>query len=334
VLKHLSLPLLAILALAGCRTNPACERQIGLMRSELLALEDKYYALEARYREAVGHDPDYDTCETLPTPIIESGQPSAMPPSQPSDSDIRIQIDPNDSSVIPHQAQPIAVDFAQPGEQSVVTFQTPRRFSQNAKNAPPVTPPNDPASRNVDASMNDDAIRVPEGSSPGNTQLILDADQLIGVEFDGQPGDDGLSLVLFVPRDRWTTDGQFTVSVLDPFEQGERQRIGLWSYSQQELVPSERESPDDGYVTLTLELPWNQRLPENPELLLFARWENANASPIELSQDVAINVGGIGHEGLPVEYEEEAATPRLAEGSSEASSADLDQARPTWKPNR
>jgi hypothetical protein len=153
VLKYCLLPFLALIALSGCHTNPACERQIGLMRSELIALEDKYYALEARYREEVGHDPQFESCEPISSPIIESGTPRTTPPSQPSDSDIRIQIDPNDSSGLPPPSQPSARSIQPSNDLSVVTFQAPRRLAANQEASTIVVSPESSSQDYVDAPV-------------------------------------------------------------------------------------------------------------------------------------------------------------------------------------
>jgi len=47
---------LASASVAGCRSDPGCERAISMLRAEKLDLEDRYYELEAKYRMLTGAD--------------------------------------------------------------------------------------------------------------------------------------------------------------------------------------------------------------------------------------------------------------------------------------
>ncbi len=125
-----SLLLLALLALLGCRTYPACESQIAMMRAEFIALEDKYVLLESKYNAAVGQD--FATVEPCDEYIrSEESAPNSTGQAPTGPSDLEIRIDPNDASLSrPFQASPIGADQGPDPKLSTVTFQAPTRIAQ------------------------------------------------------------------------------------------------------------------------------------------------------------------------------------------------------------
>lgn len=339
--KFLGLPIVALLALAGCRTNPACERQIGLMRSELIALEDKYYALEDKYHQAVGHGSnEFQSCDpSLPQSAPAPPKTNSMPPSRPSDSDIQIPIDPKDSSGAPlPTADPIAADFPASGAPSVVTFQTPRRFA----NQRPLQPPREAGHHQPESSAGfpgADNSSVPSDNRSDQTSLLfIDPAQLTGRDEDGAPGDDGLSLVVQIPRDQWSLDGVLTVSLLDPQEVGDRQRIGLWQISAQEIASATDPTAGGTSAVVPLDLDWNINAPGHSDLKLFVRWENPGANPLESSEAVAIVPDPSSSSVLPVVYSAEASVDPTAVPHAESDSEDDTSTPPpanhSWEPNR
>ncbi len=130
--KPRSLLLLILLALLGCRTYPACERQVAMMRAEFIALEDKYALLEGKYNAAVGQDSTkIEPCDDF----IDSQKsaPSSTGQAPAGRSDLEIRIDPNDASQSPSfQADPIGVDVRPDPNLSTVTFQAPTRLARQS----------------------------------------------------------------------------------------------------------------------------------------------------------------------------------------------------------
>ncbi len=354
------LPLLALLALSGCRTNPACERQIGLMRSELIALEDKYYLLESKYRDAIGSNgTTSEVCDPMGQPILTPNRPEILNPSRPSDSDLKIQIDPNDSSdSIAPQAAPIASELDNQAAQSVVEFQTPMRFAKNRD------PGRDSASNEAEGSVvaftegdptfnvgvtleeqarAGDASRRPEVSNGDGQSIIqvpplVDPLRLSGRGDDATPGDDGLSLVVQVPDSRWSAEGVLTISVIDPNETAEQQRIGLWRLSPEEIQHVVERTTNSSTIEIPLELSWNQSVPKHSDLVLFVRWENPQFPAIESSQPIAIRTDVESSDLIAVGYEEESPEVRRDDQRLDQSSAErtasVSPGAPQWGPNR
>jgi hypothetical protein len=114
-----------------------------------------------------------------------------------------------------------------------------------------------------------------------------------GIDLDGQPGDDGLRVVVeprnaagqFVPE-----AGAVSVVVLDPDRQGEAARIARWDFdlsaARQMLAAS---SPSPG---LTLEMPWPAAAPAATRLKLYVRYETADGRRLETDREIFVSPPG------------------------------------------
>lgn len=270
--------ILCLAALVGCRTNPACERQIGLMRSELIALEDKYYILESKYREATGQGSlGGGDCDPLTLPKIDTGQPSSTPPAAPSDSDIRIQIDPNDMSNIVDPTignAPPRIDAAVAS--SDAQFRPPR--IRGSRSVTDVEPAEQHSASQVDFSEIPGAQPIEGTHALQSAEIPVDDGSLkvhdvLGRDADGVAGDDGFSFVATIPLSCWSTDGVLTVSVLDPAAPHDAQRVGLWRLSGNQLGSPMSAPGDTAVYEFPLEMMWNVNQPQRGDLMLFVRWE-------------------------------------------------------------
>jgi hypothetical protein len=275
VRKSLLLLSLAIVTAIGCRTNPACERQIGLMRAELIALEDRYYELESKYRAAIGNaEPVAEDCQPIYGPIeIQPDHPLPEPTGS-SGSDVEIRIDPSDASQsTEHRAAPIATLVEPDAKLATVTFQTPKHFAMGSS-----------------AGKRPERIAVgDEGTldEPSSLQII-DPHLLQGRDDDGIAGDDGVSFMLRFPAGTPLTGGELSVAAIDPSESGERQRIGLWRYSTDEIRAMAKSPEGRSAVVVPMSLSWNLNTPRHDELLLFIRWSSPGQAPLELSQSIHV----------------------------------------------
>lgn len=320
--KHPLLLLLGLLALAGCRTNPACERQIGLMRAELIALEDKYYLLEGKYRDAVGQSGG--SCDVISQPGIAPKQPEMVNPTRPSDSDLQIQIDPNDASQSIPPAAPIGTNFEPEGAQSVVVFQTPARFTSRTTDDRDATSPHNEFEQGFNRAVHTDPY---EHSSPPQFRempgepataegaehhpakedvMFVDPAQIQARDDDGVAGADGLSLVVQIPSDQWSSDGELTLSLIDPNEPPERQRIGLWQFTAAELEEWVDSGFEGALIAVPLELAWNQNVPRHEELQLFVRWQNPQFPVLDTSLPIAISTSSGLPDSAQVDFEQAA----------------------------
>lgn len=111
-----------------------------------------------------------------------------------------------------------------------------------------------------------------------------------GADFDSQPGDDGIS-VLVEPRNRSgdfvAEPAQVSVVLLDPARSDETARVARWDLDAEatrRLLHTD--SPDRG---LLLRLPWPESPPENRRLQLFVRYLTADGRKIEAEREIEIN---------------------------------------------
>ena len=123
--------------------------------------------------------------------------------------------------------------------------------------------------------------------------MFLNPQQTRGADFDGQPGDDGLRIVL-EPRnageDFVSEAGTLSVVVLDPDRQGDAARIARWDFDQsatrQMLAAT---SPGRG---MKLEVPWPAAAPTASRLKLFVRYETTDGRRLQADRDVFVTPPG------------------------------------------
>jgi hypothetical protein len=109
------------------------------------------------------------------------------------------------------------------------------------------------------------------------------------VDFDGQPGSDGLTVLLeprnagqqFVPE-----AGAISIVVLDPARQGDAARIARWDFDRkavEQLVQNSSETRG-----LKLELPWPAAPPASGKLQLFVRYETADGRRLQSDREITV----------------------------------------------
>ena len=132
---------------------------------------------------------------------------------------------------------------------------------------------------------------------PEITEVVINRSASRGHDVDGQPGDEGIDL-LIQPR---TADGQIqlvggelTVSVVDPEQAPERQRIGLWKF-----LPQETElffaNDELGSHGILLHLPWEQSTPANERLIVHVRFVTPDGRIMKTSSEIRIVPPGPGY---------------------------------------
>ena len=78
-----------------------------------------------------------------------------------------------------------------------------------------------------------------------------------------------------------------TISVIDPEESGEEQRIGLWNLTAEEVEPRVY-YPGESARGIQLTLPWQNHSPRHRKLLIFVRYETSDGELLETSGEVRI----------------------------------------------
>jgi hypothetical protein len=320
-----------ILVIGGCQISPVARREIALLKAEIVDLEDQYYRLKSEFRTATGREPEthqsyrqagrtlgssgdlYDDVIIEEGAVIEdstgfSSDPQWNSPrvnngqspnsSQPSSRSIIQQRQPenqNDNeqperSFEEIDLDPQSVPHDQPRTPSAEQWQRRNRQSQLQRNRTPATGSISTVSFDqfVDQQANHSQ------SSQELQSLNIASNLTAGYDRDGLVGDDGLYLFL-QPLDATgqaiPAHGSIWVSLVDPQNQGDQQRVGLWKISAQEVSDAFR-SFGEVKPGVDFYLPWQEQLPQHEQLRLHVRWIAENGQFIESQMDVRVKLRG------------------------------------------
>ena len=304
---------LVALAAAGCRTDPHTRAYLNTLHIERRGLEDQIYALEydleiledelaaerernAELAKQLGHEPAKTAAPRRPLLPLRT---PFMKPSVPSKSDddgphIDLGEPKIDLGTPQQEAPPPAAPKVEPTAQFK---QTPTSLRGPAKVKPlanksrprefPAPPDAEPAApREYTAALRSDAAeRGPI------TQLYLNPFLTGGADFDGKPGDDGVTVVL-EPRsadnEYMPQAGPISVVLLDPVQAGEAARVAKWDL---DVVESSRFVKNSSTAQgLHLQLAWPQRPPQNSKLKLFVRYTTPDGEKLNAEQDIFVTL--------------------------------------------
>ena len=135
------------------------------------------------------------------------------------------------------------------------------------------------------------------GSASRVEQVFINPEHTYSRDFDNDGEEDGISLLIQPLDERGrivTVASDLVVSLIDPSEIGEKQRIGLWkyeSYQVESLVSNRR-----GQRGLLLDLPWQRRVPGNDRLLVFVRYTTPQGERLETSLDIRVTPPDSGYD--------------------------------------
>ena len=296
---QLAVVALALLGLAGCRTDP----NIVLLERENRLLEDEVY----RLREIV------QDCQGVPGASVEdelSAEPSRAAPEPAGPLLQRIL-----PEGVPDPAEATGTSSALPSET------TP---GADPGTAPPWSPPSpesipddrptddvpEPASDPIDPGILElippgiesrhraaEAGRVGQVSLPGPAdsrqvaRLALDERLTGGHNADGRPGDEGIVAVI-EPRDSQglsvAAPADVSVVVLDPAMPGEKARVARWDLTAEQVAASlRRAGPGSG---IPLKLTWPADPPEHEDLHVFVRYVTADGRKLQADRRIRIEL--------------------------------------------
>jgi hypothetical protein len=114
-----------------------------------------------------------------------------------------------------------------------------------------------------------------------------------GADFDSQPGDDGLCVVVeprnageeYVPE-----AGPISIVVLDPSRQGDAARVARWDF---DLSAARQKLAGSAAATgIKLELPWPAAPPAANRLHLFVRYETADGRKLQTDREIFLTPPG------------------------------------------
>ena len=246
-MRYFIILITACCLLTGCRVNPRAEREIALLRAEILDLEDQYYALKDRCGSSGVSTSDEVIYDAAMIDDCESCEPGMIVYDNPAD----VYYD--DSAP---EAYTPSGDYIESSEPTL-------------RATPQVPATDDDANLEIIPQMED---RLPEKvsypRSSKNSQDILTAitinrEASRGEDIDGIAGHEGLSLLLQPLDDNGNVHkiaGKLIVRVSESPSLNVEREVGLWQFS-----PRETESffvkdglPEQGIL---LHLPWDGQVP-------------------------------------------------------------------------
>jgi hypothetical protein len=296
--------LLLVLA-SGC-AQPYLNSHIETVNTEYRQLEDYVYALEeenARLCQEIellkGASGTPKSPSSAPTRVNPFRRPSTSTPPR-----TRGDAAPSEDSPIIELPSPSP--SSSPGARSTTNRPSldPLEQTAPADTPPSIEPPRfqlevpapktdellpvPPASRDISIPKPSDPIS-PKPTNKKVTHLFLNPTLTGAADFDGQPGDDGLRIVL-QPRNSENEfvqeAGPLSVVLLDPERQGEGARIARWDFDQSNSRQLLAASDGRG---IKLEVPWPAAAPHANHLKLFVRYETADGRRLTADKDVYLN---------------------------------------------
>ena len=166
--------------------------------------------------------------------------------------------------------------------QAAPLVNSPHETADNLSPAPRVGAPSPAPSSDVPR---------PEIAGHEPDRLVLPVDHAMGRDYDGLPGDDGITLLL-QPVDAQGAialqPATVTVVAIDPQVRGSAARIARWELQPEELQSYLVKRPEiQGYL---LELPWPDAPPQHDHLKVFVRYETASGKRLENQVDVTVRL--------------------------------------------
>jgi hypothetical protein len=140
-------------------------------------------------------------------------------------------------------------------------------------------------------------IMVPQearGNAPVNVhvaRIILNSRLTGGYDFDGQPGDEGL-LVVVEPQNNAgqyvPLPGDLTIDVFDPAKTGPEARLARWQFDASETVPYLRQTLLGRGVHL--QLPWPNQSPQSSRLRVVASYRAPTGTVLAAERDIRVDI--------------------------------------------
>jgi len=138
---------------------------------------------------------------------------------------------------------------------------------------------------------------IPTPAPPEPALKIKTADSIsvyspptTGINLDDIDGDEGVEIFITPQDDTGETvhsDGELTVSLIDPTASPDRQRIGLWKFVSEETKLFFAKDPS-GERGILLHLPWEQSIPTNSSLDLHVRLVTPDGRTLKTKHQLTI----------------------------------------------
>jgi hypothetical protein len=282
------------IAAAGCRTNISQD----LLEQELRMQEDKIYELQGLVDE---YEARLDSCarenQSLLKETVENPSPrSESRRKKAGDHGLALpEVEVPGGAVPPYEGPPVISppDPDVPEGESAPESEPAPPYNMRLPNSsatpgdrsqlPEFEMPADEELPAGDKTASDDTV----------TQITLNRKLTGGHNADGQPGDDGLMVVvepLDAKGDLLEIPGEVSVVVLDPAQEGEAARVARWDFTAEEAAEHIKRTPmGDG---LHFELRWPHGPPANRDLNLYVRYTTPEGKKLQVEKKIEVEVPG------------------------------------------
>ncbi len=304
----------------GCRTDPSTKREIALLRSEILDLEDQFYATQAQLQACKGatgnvgseyYVPQQGTGQIIEGEYVEgffddsncetcspsmrydrqgriiynnnADEPVLTPPNSLSPGSDKIQQTPDSrrDRVIPEV----------PSDTRGLEEVSPQGSSYHRENGIEIKfdDPSDMTARS-NQSFGEQLGPLETDPSEVITQIALNRSVSGGQDLDGVPGHEGLEL-LIQPQTQFgnvvQSPGELVVSAFDAGESQSRKRVGIWRFAPNEVKNFfvKQEYAERGIL---LHLPWDRITPTSRKLKIVVRYTTRDQRQLETSTVIDI----------------------------------------------
>lgn len=298
-MRLLVLSILLASLFAGCNADPRYRRETALLRAEILDLEDKYYLLKSQHDSNLaeltalrGGDPT----ETIYTEgdVIYSEQPYYEETIYPGT--VIMNSVPGETIISVPESQPVPnlqLEEIVPG--------SPIPAGESDSSIPKADGATG-GDETTDIILNAPEFNVgyEDSGVPSISEVVIGRKATRGRNIDGLPGDEGLDLFLQTRTPNGTSElvtGELTISILDPAQPPERQRVGLWKFLEDE-IPLFFANDEVAGRGILLHLPWDQAKPENSRLIIHARFITSDGVVFKTSSQIRINPPADGYSPL------------------------------------
>lgn len=332
----LALSALAPWPLAGCKTGPYVNAHIETLNAEFRQLEDYVYSLEeenSRLQQELETARSAKQTTTNPrrsprTPFIRPTEdppgldvpsvemPGAQGSSDPANSPPRRSNRPTIDPPADMDLVPPTVELPIPGDE------LPKPAAPGA--AKPTTP---------------EPLKSIKPADTKVTHLFLNPVLTGSTDLDGQPGDDGLSVVIeprsaddqLVPQ-----SGEVSIVILDPTKAGDAARVARWDFAAAEV--QQKLSAASAAPGIRLQMPWPATPPTSDKLHLFVRYETDDGRRLQTDREIFVGQAAqlsqrwTPRKATSTALAEPARLPVAAAPSSQA--AAVSAAVPEWSPDR
>jgi len=337
LLLTLALTAGALAAHAGCKTAPYLNAHVETLNAEYRQLEDYVYSLEDE-NSRLQHELD----------ALQTGRPAAG--STPRTPRIRL-LERSDRSSPPAATPDLEVPSIEvPG---IPSETPPRRSNRPALDRPtaPETmdlePPTVELPPPAGAEPPPAEPTAPEPIPPAKpadtkvTHLFLNPVLTGGSDLDGQPGDDGLAVVI-EPRNAANEyvplPAAVSIVVLDPSKAGEEARVARWNFGLSET--QQKLAARTAARGILFQMPWPAATPKGDKLHLFVRYETPDGRRLQTDREIFLTQPGqLSQRWTPRQGPREPlpivpATVATSPSPAAISSAPQLVAPPAWSPNR